>query len=435
MVCRVVDLSISIPYLNGDKQALPVNNLSLPVSSSSTTSSTTANTLHQLPNVQFFLGFNFDGYTEYTDLRQSTDSNLRDLATLYVYEDPVIEEFKESIGNEVLDYDAGDLIHIEGDRLDYATTLSDYIVIIGVDGVCEVTNLVLNRLSCRPPSSSPDYDPNNSITYKNRDIPHIEVKVGNKRVNVGYVFYKTNIWQTNPAFRNSMIVLMVVVGVALIAVLIYCLVRKFKSKERLWKNLDVDAETSGSHARYVKQMTKGWVILIFTDSSKEMEPLVPLFNNEELDAEIQAKVNRCKIPSLRLHIGNQLGKGHFGLVYKSQLTTPAGNLRTVAVKSIKEDKEMSFEDLENFLSEGVLMIDFKHENVLSLVGVVYEPGERPLVVLPYMENGDLCSLVKRDDLEIVMADLLHFAYQIANGMAYLAKERFVHRDLAARNCM
>jgi len=59
---------------------------------------------------------------------------------------------------------------------------------------------------------------------------------------------------------------------------------------------------------------------------------------------------------------------------------------------------MSFEDLENFLSEGVLMIDFKHENVLSLVGVVYEPGERPLVVLPYMENGDLCSLVKRDDL-------------------------------------
>ncbi|KAF6037401.1 MET [Bugula neritina] len=41
MVCRVVDLSISIPYLNGDKQALPANNVSFPVSSSSTTSSTT----------------------------------------------------------------------------------------------------------------------------------------------------------------------------------------------------------------------------------------------------------------------------------------------------------------------------------------------------------------------------------------------------------
>ncbi|KAF6040375.1 MERTK [Bugula neritina] len=136
----------------------------------------------------------------------------------------------------------------------------------------------------------------------------------------------------------------------------------------------------------------------FSRHFKQMETLVPLFNNRELDAEIQAKVNRCKIPSSRLRIGNQLGKGHFGLVYKSQLTTPAGNLRTVAVKSIIEDKEISFEDLEDFLSEGVLMIDFKHGNVLSLVGVVYEPGERPLVVLPYMENGDLCSFVKKEDL-------------------------------------
>jgi len=82
-------------------------------------------------------------------------------------------------------------------------------------------------------------------------------------------------------------------------------------------------------------LTNGWVVLISPDSSKEMETLVPLFNNRELDPEIQAKVNRCKIPSSRLRIGNQLGKGHFGLVYKSQLTTPAGNLRTVAVKSIK----------------------------------------------------------------------------------------------------
>jgi len=59
---------------------------------------------------------------------------------------------------------------------------------------------------------------------------------------------------------------------------------------------------------------------------------------------------------------------------------------------------MLFEDLENFLAEGVLMIDFKHANVLSLVGVVYEQGERPLVVLPYMKNGDLCSFVKKYDL-------------------------------------
>ena len=59
---------------------------------------------------------------------------------------------------------------------------------------------------------------------------------------------------------------------------------------------------------------------------------------------------------------------------------------------------MSMDDFESFLAEGTLMIDFKHENVLSLIGVVQEEGERPLVVLPYMENGDLCNLVKKEEI-------------------------------------
>jgi len=47
------------------------------------------------------------------------------------------------------------------------------------------------------------------------------------------------------------------------------------------------------------------------------------------------------------------------------------------------------------------MIDFCHENVLSLIGIVWEDHDSPRVVLPYMENGDVKTLLKREELVII----------------------------------
>lgn len=60
-----------------------------------------------------------------------------------------------------------------------------------------------------------------------------------------------------------------------------------------------------------------------------------IFSGHKLDEELESKVKRCLIPPERLCLGKKLGKGNFGSVYQGQLTTKAGKLRTVAVKSIK----------------------------------------------------------------------------------------------------
>ena len=57
--------------------------------------------------------------------------------------------------------------------------------------------------------------------------------------------------------------------------------------------------------------------------------------------------------------------------------------------------DTSGSDLDSFLSEGVVMKDFSHLNVLGLVGVVFDtPDDTPHLVLPFMENGNLKNFLK-----------------------------------------
>ena len=50
---------------------------------------------------------------------------------------------------------------------------------------------------------------------------------------------------------------------------------------------------------------------------------------------------------------------------------------------------------EEFIKECITTKKFGHPNVLSLIGVSYIKGESvPLMILPFMHNGDIKSFVK-----------------------------------------
>ena len=53
-------------------------------------------------------------------------------------------------------------------------------------------------------------------------------------------------------------------------------------------------------------------------------------------------------------------------------------------------------DASEFLDEAIAMKDFNHENVLMLIGVAIK-NERPLIILPFMANGDLKSFVSNKE--------------------------------------
>jgi len=55
------------------------------------------------------------------------------------------------------------------------------------------------------------------------------------------------------------------------------------------------------------------------------------------------------------------------------------------------------DELDSFIAESVIMKDFKHRNVLGLVGVSVGKKDEiaiPYIILPFMVNGDLKGYLK-----------------------------------------
>eukprot|EP00117_Sycon_ciliatum_P008401 scpid94377/ scgid5656/ Hepatocyte growth factor receptor; HGF/SF receptor; Proto-oncogene c-Met; Scatter factor receptor; Tyrosine-protein kinase Met len=76
---------------------------------------------------------------------------------------------------------------------------------------------------------------------------------------------------------------------------------------------------------------------------------------------------------------------------------------TVAVKTLKAVN--SIEDVDNFLSEALIMQNFHHPNIVGLVGVCLRLSGPPLVCLEYMAEGDLRSYLQHLSKSISLEDI------------------------------
>jgi len=62
------------------------------------------------------------------------------------------------------------------------------------------------------------------------------------------------------------------------------------------------------------------------------------------------------------------------------------------------DKPEETEMAELFLREAILMKDFHHAHVLGVIGVSFDSDGSPMVILPYMANGDLRQYITSTQL-------------------------------------
>lgn len=174
------------------------------------------------------------------------------------------------------------------------------------------------------------------------------------------------------------------------------------------------------------------------------------YNEFNPNGDIKSQVRNLSYDTKReisknsFNVGDEIGSGNFGKVYKGDLfgLTRRYSKTTVAIKYINggvNEKEM-----DTLLDEMKIMSNVKpHLNLVSMIGSCtseLEERGKLWILLEFCEHGDLKQyLVTNKDN--ILADkngtrrLLKWAYDIANGMQYLAENNIMHGDLAARNVL
>ncbi|XP_070544684.1 uncharacterized protein [Ptychodera flava] len=369
--------------------------------------------------IRFYIGFVMDGVTKWTNL----SSTLPEYSQMNITKDPV---YDVDTGIRTHNPDETEYLIIKGQGLNCGNTLNDIQVLIGRDN-CDTVSLSYEDLVCKPPRTQPPML-NTTNTY-----PEIIVRVSRRSLFIGFLKYvftssKTDWWIYGTIIASVSILLisiMVMVGV-------YRRRRRL-DKERASKNRPVETFLVFEREEDSEAIRSNY-LYPSVESGDNARRLLLESLGEEMRGEVESVLIDPETSGMKMKLGKELGSGHFGKVYLSELTDKSNCTTQVAVKVLQKYSP-SQSDINDFLLEGTIMKDFQHQNVLNLIGVYIDVYGSPYIIIPYMANGDLRTHISRTDHHFKQAVLIDFGLQVARGMDYLCGKKFVHRDLAARNCM
>jgi len=132
----------------------------------------------------------------------------------------------------------------------------------------------------------------------------------------------------------------------------------------------------------------------------------------------------------RFEIVKPIGRGGMADVFLA--TEPVTNT-PVALKLLKRELAEDPRVAKTFLNEARCMYQLSHPGILKVLEVS-SPDEGSFFVMPLVESGSLDRRIRTDG-KLTDDEVLEFATQIAEALAYAHKKGLIHRDLKPGNVL
>ncbi|GKA81904.1 kinase-like domain, phloem protein 2-like protein [Tanacetum coccineum] len=155
-----------------------------------------------------------------------------------------------------------------------------------------------------------------------------------------------------------------------------------------------------------------------------------LYCQENHKDSLRLSLQDIKLATKTFNLDNLIGHGDFGNVYKGH--THGDNI--IAAKRLGRE---SAEGEAEFMTELEILMEFKHENVIGLIGYCVEEDEK-IIVYEYASRGSLDKYLSDNSLTWVMR--LKICIDIAIGLEFLhgtvsSPEMVIHRDISSNNVL
>ncbi|KAD3337414.1 hypothetical protein E3N88_32934 [Mikania micrantha] len=126
-----------------------------------------------------------------------------------------------------------------------------------------------------------------------------------------------------------------------------------------------------------------------------------------------------------------IGKGGFGNVYKGEILHVNGRSTPIAVKRLQAEHGQGEKE---FLTELQILFEYKHKNIIGLLGYCNENKEK-ILVYEYASKGSLDMLLK--DASLTWTQRLKIGIDVATGLNFLHGGVYfvIHRDMKSSNIL